>query len=154
MALSDSLPQINLGVQGGTQGSLNTVTNVAPAPFDVVGDQKRMMMLPEEVGEKGFLESRSPTFRIDSSRKDMRMTGFRGSDWRQKRALELKDLMITDQLQKKAAIEFKEHHLDEWSGIISPVDLARKIKEYEDVRKTFPKKSYMVIFRGHDEKVE
>ncbi|GFX50878.1 hypothetical protein TNCV_2732291 [Trichonephila clavipes] len=28
-----------------------------------------MVLLPEEVGEKGFLESRSPTFRIDSSRK-------------------------------------------------------------------------------------
>ncbi|GFT15622.1 retrovirus-related Pol polyprotein from transposon 412 [Trichonephila clavipes] len=53
---------------------------------------------------------------------------------------QLKDLMITDQLKKKAPIEFKEHHLDEWSGIISPVDLARKIEEYEDVRKTFQKK--------------
>ncbi|GFW54101.1 retrovirus-related Pol polyprotein from transposon 17.6 [Trichonephila clavipes] len=52
---------------------------------------------------------------------------------------QLKDLMITDQLKKKAPIEFKEH-LDEWSGIISPVDLARKIEEYEDVRKTFQKK--------------
>ncbi|GFT53540.1 retrovirus-related Pol polyprotein from transposon 17.6 [Trichonephila clavipes] len=65
---------------------------------------------------------------------------------------QLKDLMITDQLKKKAPIEFKEHHLDEWSGIISPVDLARKTEEYEDVRKTFQKKSYMVIFQGHDEK--
>ncbi|GFX45731.1 retrovirus-related Pol polyprotein from transposon 17.6 [Trichonephila clavipes] len=53
---------------------------------------------------------------------------------------QLKDLMITDQLKKKAPIEFKEYHLDEWSGIISPVDLARKIEEYEDVRKTFQKK--------------
>ncbi|GFU62636.1 peptidase A2 domain-containing protein [Trichonephila clavipes] len=53
---------------------------------------------------------------------------------------QLKDLMITDQLKKKAPIEFKEHHLDERSGIISPVDLARKIEEYEDVRKTFQKK--------------
>ncbi|GFY10276.1 retrovirus-related Pol polyprotein from transposon 412 [Trichonephila clavipes] len=48
--------------------------------------------------------------------------------------------MITDQLKKKAPIEFKEHHFDEWSDIISPVDLARKIKKYEDVRKTFQKK--------------
>ncbi|GFS58150.1 retrovirus-related Pol polyprotein from transposon 297 [Trichonephila clavipes] len=53
---------------------------------------------------------------------------------------QLKDLMITDQLKKKAPIEFKVHHLDEWSRIISPVDLARKIEEYEDVRKTFQKK--------------
>ncbi|GFT57850.1 hypothetical protein TNCV_4865741 [Trichonephila clavipes] len=53
---------------------------------------------------------------------------------------QLKDLMITDQLKKKAPIEFKEHHSDEWSGIISPVDLVRNIEEYEDVRKTFQKK--------------
>ncbi|GFT25247.1 transposable element Tcb1 transposase [Trichonephila clavipes] len=43
----------------------------------------------EEVGEKGLLESRSPTFRIDSSGKDMRRTGFEGPGWRRrhKRAL-------------------------------------------------------------------
>ncbi|GFX14083.1 uncharacterized protein TNCV_612881 [Trichonephila clavipes] len=34
----------------------------------------------EEVGEKGFLESGSPTFRIDSSGKDMRRTGFEDPD--------------------------------------------------------------------------
>ncbi|GFV63015.1 integrase catalytic domain-containing protein, partial [Trichonephila clavipes] len=38
------------------------VVKVVPVPFDYVGDQKRMVLLPEEVGEKGFLESRSPTF--------------------------------------------------------------------------------------------
>ncbi|GFW32284.1 uncharacterized protein TNCV_674431 [Trichonephila clavipes] len=38
----------------------------------------------EEVGEKGFLESGSPTFRIDSSGKDMRRTGFEGPAWRQR----------------------------------------------------------------------
>ncbi|GFS98647.1 hypothetical protein TNCV_4679651 [Trichonephila clavipes] len=47
-------------------------------------DQKRMVLQPEEVGEKGFLESHFPTFRIDSSGKDMRRTGFEGPDWRQK----------------------------------------------------------------------
>ncbi|GFX08219.1 hypothetical protein TNCV_3267101 [Trichonephila clavipes] len=34
-------------------------------------------------GEKGFLESGSPTFRIDSSGKDMRRTGLEGPNWRQ-----------------------------------------------------------------------
>ncbi|GFV86246.1 uncharacterized protein TNCV_2092871 [Trichonephila clavipes] len=34
----------------------------------------------EEVVEKGLLESRSPTFRIDSSEKDMRRTGFEGPE--------------------------------------------------------------------------
>ncbi|GFU85238.1 uncharacterized protein TNCV_2385451 [Trichonephila clavipes] len=60
------------------------VANVVRAPFDYVGNQKRKVLLPEGVGEKGFLESRSPTFRIDSSRKDMRRTGFEGPDWKQK----------------------------------------------------------------------
>ncbi|GFV82609.1 hypothetical protein TNCV_1618381 [Trichonephila clavipes] len=60
------------------------VANVVPAPFNYVGDRKRMVLLPEEVGEMGFLESRSPTFRIDPSGKDMRRTGFEDPDWRQK----------------------------------------------------------------------
>ncbi|GFV19795.1 uncharacterized protein TNCV_480211 [Trichonephila clavipes] len=47
-------------------------------------DQKRMVLLPEEVGEKGFLESRSSTFQIDSSGKGMRRTGFEDPDYRQK----------------------------------------------------------------------
>ncbi|GFU34678.1 hypothetical protein TNCV_1993891 [Trichonephila clavipes] len=37
------------------------VANVVPAPFDYVGNQKRKVLLPEEEGEKGLLESRSPT---------------------------------------------------------------------------------------------
>ncbi|GFV82611.1 uncharacterized protein TNCV_1618401 [Trichonephila clavipes] len=60
------------------------VANVVPAPFNYVGDRKRMVLLPEEVREMGFLESRSFTFRIDSSGKDMRNTGFEDPDWRQK----------------------------------------------------------------------
>ncbi|GFV93223.1 hypothetical protein TNCV_385871 [Trichonephila clavipes] len=30
---------------------------------DDVGDQERMVLLPEEMGQKGFLESSPPTFR-------------------------------------------------------------------------------------------
>ncbi|GBO12011.1 Homeotic protein female sterile [Araneus ventricosus] len=40
----------------------------------------------------------------------------------------LKDLIITDQMKKEAPIEFKEHFLDEWSNIISPNELAEKLK--------------------------
>ncbi|GFW38123.1 hypothetical protein TNCV_601991 [Trichonephila clavipes] len=42
---------------------LRCVVNVVPAPFDDVGDQERIVLLPEEVGKKGFLESSPPTFR-------------------------------------------------------------------------------------------
>ncbi|GFV75645.1 hypothetical protein TNCV_2240941 [Trichonephila clavipes] len=48
-----------------------------------------MVLLPEEVEEKGFLESRSNTFRIDLSRMDMREDRFWGPNWRQKRALDV-----------------------------------------------------------------
>ncbi|GFV76514.1 hypothetical protein TNCV_4727341 [Trichonephila clavipes] len=51
---------------------------------DQIRNQKRMVLLPEEVGKKGFLESRSPTFRIASFGKGMRRTGLEGLDWRQK----------------------------------------------------------------------
>ncbi|GFU36244.1 hypothetical protein TNCV_558901 [Trichonephila clavipes] len=40
-----------------------------PAPVDDVGDQKRMVLLPEEVGEEGFLEPVPLHSEIDSSRK-------------------------------------------------------------------------------------
>ncbi|GFX50873.1 hypothetical protein TNCV_2732251 [Trichonephila clavipes] len=69
------------------------VANVVPAPFDYVGDPKRMVLLPEEVGEKGFLKTRSPTFWIDSSRKRHdRGPVFRvpTGGRRQKRALDVK----------------------------------------------------------------
>ncbi|GFU25946.1 hypothetical protein TNCV_5104451 [Trichonephila clavipes] len=66
------------------------MANVVPAPFDYVGDQKRMVLLPEEVGERGFLESRSPTFRIDSSKGGhARGPVFEGPDWRRRQKREL-----------------------------------------------------------------
>ncbi|GFU65972.1 hypothetical protein TNCV_3458361 [Trichonephila clavipes] len=72
---------------------LNIVANVVPAPFDYVGDQKRMVLLPEEVGEKGFLESHSPTFQIDSSRRKAcgrTVVRVPSGSRRQKRALDVK----------------------------------------------------------------
>ncbi|GFW15511.1 hypothetical protein TNCV_4656511 [Trichonephila clavipes] len=55
-----------------------------PSPEKVLSRGRRSCVeCSEEVGEKGFLESGSPTFRIDSSGKDMRRTGFEGPDWRQ-----------------------------------------------------------------------
>ncbi|GFS52596.1 hypothetical protein TNCV_4852251 [Trichonephila clavipes] len=46
-----------------------SVANVVPALVDDVGDQERMVLLPEEVGEKGFLELIPLCSEIDSSRK-------------------------------------------------------------------------------------
>ncbi|GFT72285.1 uncharacterized protein TNCV_1390091 [Trichonephila clavipes] len=64
---TDDEPNIGFAQQAKIAG--RAVVNVIRAPFDYVGNQKRMVLLPEGVGEKGFLESRSHTFRIDSSRK-------------------------------------------------------------------------------------
>ncbi|GFU49014.1 uncharacterized protein TNCV_2333081 [Trichonephila clavipes] len=71
-------------IRGTENGASDEASDQEEASIQLVPDQKRMVLLPEEVGEKGFLESRSPTFRIDSSRKDMQRTGFGGPDWRQK----------------------------------------------------------------------
>ncbi|GFX84746.1 hypothetical protein TNCV_125141 [Trichonephila clavipes] len=45
------------------------VANVVPASVDDVGDQERMVLLPEEIGDKGFLESIPLRSERDSSRK-------------------------------------------------------------------------------------
>ncbi|GFT34878.1 hypothetical protein TNCV_3878881 [Trichonephila clavipes] len=71
---SPSLVQKTRCSSGGAEGepihgSNLAVANVVPAPFDYFGDQKRMVLLPEEVGEKDFLESIPLRSEIDSFRK-------------------------------------------------------------------------------------
>ncbi|GFT87945.1 hypothetical protein TNCV_800301 [Trichonephila clavipes] len=60
------------------------VANVVPAPVDDVGDQERMVLLPEEVGEKGFLGSMSPTFRDRLLYKRTREDRCYGPGWKQR----------------------------------------------------------------------
>ncbi|GFX75594.1 uncharacterized protein TNCV_4715001 [Trichonephila clavipes] len=45
----------------------------------------------------------------------------------------LRDLMIADQMKKRAPVEFKERHLDEWPSINCPVELAERLEEFEDL---------------------
>ncbi|GFT61273.1 peptidase A2 domain-containing protein [Trichonephila clavipes] len=52
----------------------------------------------------------------------------------------LRDLMIADQMKKRAHVEFKERHLDEWPSINCPVELAERLEEFEDVRRTLKQK--------------
>ncbi|GFW81319.1 uncharacterized protein TNCV_376671 [Trichonephila clavipes] len=54
----------------------------------------------------------------------------------------LRDLMIADQIKKRAPIEFKERHLDEWPCINCPVELSERFEEFEDVRRTLKQKIY------------
>ncbi|GFW42570.1 uncharacterized protein TNCV_4257641 [Trichonephila clavipes] len=53
----------------------------------------------------------------------------------------LLDLIITDQLKRKTPFEFKEYYLDEWAKMNSPVQLAEKLEEFEDFKRTLKQKS-------------
>ncbi|GFW30764.1 homeotic protein female sterile [Trichonephila clavipes] len=53
----------------------------------------------------------------------------------------LSDLIITDQLKGKTPFEFKEYYLDEWANMNSPVQLAGKLEEFEDFKRTLKQKS-------------
>ncbi|GFW70623.1 transposon Tf2-9 polyprotein [Trichonephila clavipes] len=53
----------------------------------------------------------------------------------------LSDLIITDQLKRKTLFEFKEYYLDEWANMNSPVQLAEKLEEFEDFKRTLKQKS-------------
>ncbi|GFV14337.1 uncharacterized protein TNCV_807691 [Trichonephila clavipes] len=53
----------------------------------------------------------------------------------------LSDLIITDQLKRKTPFEFKEYYLGEWANMNSPVQLAEKLEEFEDFKRTLKQKS-------------
>ncbi|GBO42562.1 hypothetical protein AVEN_95937-1 [Araneus ventricosus] len=55
---------------------------------------------------------------------------------------QLKDLMLVDQIKKRTSMEFKEHFMDEWTTIISPTEMVKKIEDFEDVRKTIKPKLF------------
>ncbi|GFW65291.1 uncharacterized protein TNCV_395571 [Trichonephila clavipes] len=43
--------------------------------------------------------------------------------------------------QTKTPFEFKEYYLDEWANMNSPVQLAEKLEEFEDFKRTLKQKS-------------
>ncbi|GFW04592.1 uncharacterized protein TNCV_2226101 [Trichonephila clavipes] len=53
----------------------------------------------------------------------------------------LSDLIITDQLKQKTSFKFKEYYLDEWANMNSPVQLAEKLEEFEDFKRTLKQRS-------------
>ncbi|GBM35626.1 hypothetical protein AVEN_244514-1 [Araneus ventricosus] len=58
-----------------------------------------------------------------------------------KKLLKLKDLMLVDQIKKRTSTDFKEHFMDQWTTIISPTEMVKKIEDFEDVRKTLKPKT-------------
>ncbi|GBN28082.1 Transposon Tf2-9 polyprotein [Araneus ventricosus] len=55
---------------------------------------------------------------------------------------QLRELIIAAQMKEKAPYDLREHFLDEWSTINSPIELAKKFEDYEDVRRTIKPKHY------------
>ncbi|GFU36420.1 RVP domain-containing protein [Trichonephila clavipes] len=51
----------------------------------------------------------------------------------------MSDLIITDQL-KRTRFEYKIYYLDEWANMNSPVQLAEKLEEFEDFKRTLKQK--------------
>ncbi|GFX40971.1 CCHC-type domain-containing protein [Trichonephila clavipes] len=48
---------------------------------------------------------------------------------------DLKDLMVVDQLKKRANASMKDHFLDNWANLKSATEIAELFDNYEDVRK-------------------
>ncbi|GBM26384.1 hypothetical protein AVEN_239379-1 [Araneus ventricosus] len=44
--------------------------------------------------------------------------------------------MLVYQIKKPTSMDFKEHFMDGWTTIISPIEMVKKIEDFEDVRKT------------------
>ncbi|GBL98895.1 Retrovirus-related Pol polyprotein from transposon 17.6, partial [Araneus ventricosus] len=55
---------------------------------------------------------------------------------------QLRELIIADQIKEKAPYDLREHFLDEWSTINSPIELAKKFEDYEDARRTIKPKQF------------
>ncbi|GFT66589.1 transposon Tf2-6 polyprotein [Trichonephila clavipes] len=53
----------------------------------------------------------------------------------------LSDLIIRDQLKRKTPFEFKVYYFDEWANMNSPVQLAEKLEEFEDFKRTLKQNS-------------
>ncbi|GFX18810.1 retrovirus-related Pol polyprotein from transposon 297 [Trichonephila clavipes] len=51
---------------------------------------------------------------------------------------DLKDLMVVDQLKKRANASMKDHFLDNWANLKSATQIAELFDNYEDVRKLSP----------------
>ncbi|GFW36415.1 uncharacterized protein TNCV_3713331 [Trichonephila clavipes] len=63
----------------------------------------------------------------------------------------LRDLMIADRKKKRAPVEFKERHLDEWPSIYCPVELSERLEEFEDNRRTLKQKTHTLTPVGRPE---
>ncbi|GFV97449.1 uncharacterized protein TNCV_2039571 [Trichonephila clavipes] len=58
---------------------------------------------------------------------------------------ELKELLVTEQLKRRAPIEVVDHFIDSWDNIKDPTELAEKLDHFEAVRKVHRKQNTMKL---------
>ncbi|GBM29434.1 hypothetical protein AVEN_143916-1 [Araneus ventricosus] len=61
---------------------------------------------------------------------------------------DLRKLIIVYQMKQRTPADFKEHFLDDWTTINSPVEIVEKFEEYGDIKKTLKQKSVGAYFKG------
>ena len=54
--------------------------------------------------------------------------------------VQLRDLIVAEQIKFRVPVEIREHFLDNWMNIKDPEDLAQKLDDYESVRDSFKRK--------------
>ncbi|GBM19391.1 hypothetical protein AVEN_196018-1 [Araneus ventricosus] len=64
--------------------------------------------------------------------------------------VELSDLIVTEQIKRRVPWEVKEHFIDEWADIKRTEVLAKRLDEYDSVRKAFGRKSLTVVLQRRD----
>ncbi|GFW21979.1 uncharacterized protein TNCV_4822611 [Trichonephila clavipes] len=93
----------------------------------------------EEQKEKLRIEEREENLRIEEREENLRIEQLR---WIEDRYFQqVIGSNPNRSTQTKNSFEFKEYYLDEWANMNSPVQLAEKLEEFEDFKRTLKQKS-------------
>ncbi|GFU91365.1 retrovirus-related Pol polyprotein from transposon 412 [Trichonephila clavipes] len=117
------------------------------------GKKQDMLQLAEELGINATLNMTVPSIKLQSLTVKvmkrnllkicMRLSLQTEKDWKNEWLIgleintfqDLKDLMVVDQLKKRANASMKDHFLDNWANLKSATQIAELFDNYEDVRK-------------------
>ncbi|GFW82785.1 retrovirus-related Pol polyprotein from transposon 17.6 [Trichonephila clavipes] len=117
------------------------------------GKKQDMLQLAEELGINATLNMTVPSIKIAITNSEGYEEEFvknlyetiiaNGKDWKNEWLIgleintfqDLKDLMVVDQLKKRANASMKDHFLDNWANLKSATQIAELFDNYEDVRK-------------------
>ncbi|GFS84952.1 retrovirus-related Pol polyprotein from transposon 412 [Trichonephila clavipes] len=119
------------------------------------GKKQDMLQLAEELGINATLNMTVPSIKIAITNSEGYEEEFvknlyetiiangKKKDWKNEWLIgleintfqDLKDLMVVDQLKKRANASMKDHFLDNWANLKSATQIAELFDNYEDVRK-------------------